>query len=75
MEFLHTLAVSLGTLAEEMRDRIAGQGPAPDPMDVRVLANLDALRAATLERLCAKLAPDGPYCEAARAWARATIAP
>lgn len=75
MEFLYTLAVSLGELAEQMRDRIAGQGAAPDPMDARVLAKLTALRAATFDRLRAKLAPDAPYCEAARAWARAMIAP
>ena len=35
---------------------------------------LDALRADAKEQMRAKTAPDAPYSEAARAWARATLA-
>ncbi|MFT4793523.1 MAG: hypothetical protein ACJAVR_001858 [Paracoccaceae bacterium] len=67
MEFLYTLSVSLGTLAEQLRARSA------DEFDARVAAKLDALRASAFERMREKTAPDAPYSQIARAWARGVL--
>ena len=74
MEFLYSLAISLGALAGEFRARIAARPPGlQDGFDARVAAKLDALRAEALERMREKTAPDAPYCTIARAWARAVL--
>lgn len=71
MEFLYTLSVSLGTLAEELRIRIDAARPGPRrDFDARVAAKLDALTAGALELMREKTAPDAPYSAIARAWAR-----
>jgi hypothetical protein len=70
MEFLYALAVSLGALAEELRARAAAPG---DDFNTRVAAKLDALRAGALERMREKTAPDAPYSQIARAWARGAV--
>ena len=76
MAFLHRLVVSLGELAMDLRERAEETTrPASDrDFDRRVAVKLDALRADAKEQMRLKTAPDAPYSEAARAWARATLA-
>jgi hypothetical protein len=74
MEFLFTLSVSLATLAEQLRLRIAAARPGPRrDFDARVAAKLDALTAGAMELMRVKIAPDAPYSAIARAWARTAL--
>jgi len=76
MAFLHRLMLSLGELAADLRDRAEAPGRTPGDrrFDRRVASKLDALQADARDQMRARTAPDAPYSEAARAWARATLA-
>jgi uncharacterized protein (TIGR02646 family) len=76
MAFLHRLVVSLGELTGEMQERAEdpARSEADRAFERRVAVKLEALCADAKDRMREKTAPDAPYSEAARAWARTMLA-